>query len=310
MRVSWGTDLHFDHLSGLEFDGFLNYLSEIKGEVLLLGGDISNGDRLNFHLGAIGKGSPVPVYFVLGNHDYYGSSIEETRSLAGGHSYNEDVWFLTNAGPFQLTDRTWLVGVGGWADGRAGKFIMGDLWLNDYESIEDLSGPYKRRRPLLKKLIEERKKAARDCRKGDVAKANDRLQKELRTMKKELAGPVSRLGDWHARRLTRQLKKVPAEAEHILVLTHVPPWRESSWHGGTVSDDNWAPHFTCIATGKVLKKFMEENPGRTMTVLCGHTHGAGEVNILPNLRCITQASCEDGSDEYGHPWISNSVEVP
>ena len=38
-----------------------------------------------------------------------------------------------------------------------------------------------------------------------------------------------------------------------------------------------------------------------LTVLCGHTHGAGEVKILPNLLVKT------GGAEYKKPELQNPI---
>jgi 3',5'-cyclic-AMP phosphodiesterase len=40
-----------------------------------------------------------------------------------------------------------------------------------------------------------------------------------------------------------------------------------------------------------------------MTVLCGHTHGAGEANILPNLLVKT------GGAEHGNPALQDALIV-
>ena len=57
---------------------------------------------------------------------------------------------------------------------------------------------------------------------------------------------------------------LPAALEHyrdIYVATHLPPLCEACWHeGSTVSDDEWAPHFTCKALGDVLLATMRAHP--------------------------------------------------
>ena len=40
-----------------------------------------------------------------------------------------------------------------------------------------------------------------------------------------------------------------------------------------------------------------------MTVLCGHTHSAGEAQVLPNLRVLT------GGAEYGRPELQRVLAV-
>ena len=48
---------------------------------------------------------------------------------------------------------------------------------------------------------------------------------------------------------------------------------------------------------------MEQHPDKEMLVLCGHTHGAGEAQILPNLRVLT------GNAEYGKPVVQQMLEM-
>ena len=72
--------------------------------------------------------------------------------------------------------------------------------------------------------------------------------------------------------------------QHIMVLTHVPPFREACWHEGRISDDNWLPHFTCKAVGDVLIEAMAANPDHRMTVLCGHTHSGASTGVAESPR--------------------------
>jgi Icc-related predicted phosphoesterase len=85
--------------------------------------------------------------------------------------------------------------------------------------------------------------------------------------------------------------------KEVVMLTHVPPLREACWHEGNISDDEWAPHFTCKAVGDVLLEVMPDYPDHSLMVLCGHTHGRGETHPLPNLRILT------GAAQYGNPDI-------
>ena len=65
-----------------------------------------------------------------------------------------------------------------------------------------------------------------------------------------------------------------------------------------ISDDNYLPHFSCQVVGDVLHRTMKRFPDKQATVLCGHTHGAGKAQILPNLRVIT------GGAVYGRPEVT------
>ena len=68
------------------------------------------------------------------------------------------------------------------------------------------------------------------------------------------------LGDETARHFEEVLPGALADHEQVIVLMHVPPFREACWHEGRISDDNWAPHFCCIAAGDVLKDQMTRHP--------------------------------------------------
>ena len=48
---------------------------------------------------------------------------------------------------------------------------------------------------------------------------------------------------------------------------------------------------------------MEEHANCNLTVLCGHTHGTGCAEILPNLVVKT------GGAEYGHPKLQGIIEL-
>ena len=49
---------------------------------------------------------------------------------------------------------------------------------------------------------------------------------------------------------------------------------------------------------------MESRPDRELMVMCGHTHGRGEAEILPNLRVLT------GGAECGNPELQRVFDVP
>jgi hypothetical protein len=87
------------------------------------------------------------------------------------------------------------------------------------------------------------------------------------------------------------------------VATHVPPFKEACWHEGRISNDDWLPRFTCKAVGDLLREAALQRPDRRIDVLCGHTHGAGVAEILPNLIVRT------GGAEYGRPELQDVLEI-
>jgi hypothetical protein len=191
-----------------------------------------------------------PVYFVLGNHDFYHGSIAEVRETVRDRcSAVPDLHWLSDAGVVPLTHETCLVGHDGWGDGRLGNYQSSDVMLNDWTLIKEFGGLYEDRPERLAKL--------------------------------------HALGDEAAAHFRAILPDALRRFRHVAVLTHVPPFREACWHDGQISDDNWLPHFSCKAVGDVLLEAMNAATNHRMTVLCGHTHGGGEAQILPNLRVLT-----------------------
>ena len=78
MKFLWMTDLHLDRASSTTRKRFFNTLASTPFDAAMITGDISNADGVCSDLlelgGACGERK---VYFVLGNHDFYGSSFGE-----------------------------------------------------------------------------------------------------------------------------------------------------------------------------------------------------------------------------------------
>ena len=248
MRLAWTTDIHLEFLTPARLTDFCIELASSKAEAFLIGGDISQSRGLEKHLRILERTLDRPIYFVLGNHDYYHSSIEEVRSKVARISANSPrLHWLPATGAVALDDDTGLVGHDGWADGRYGDYANSNILLNDYRLIEDF-----------RRL-----------------NANQRLLM------------LQALSDQAADFFRRLLPAAFDRWRRVIVLTHVPPFAEAAWHEGKRSDDDWLPHFSSRAAGDVLRQIMEERPDREMLVLCGHTHSPGEVTVLPNLKVIT-----------------------
>ena len=243
---------------------FAKILAEASADAILISGDISLSARITADLEEIARHVPDPVYFVLGNHDYYGGSIENTRTSVAEACQNVDnLHYLSQCDVVPLTTSTCLMGHDGWGDARAADFLKSTILLKDYRLIEELSG-------VSAQVLEGRLKA---------------------------------LGDEAARHTAEQLDVALQRFDHVVFLTHVPPFRDAAVYEHRQSDDNWAPHFVCQAVGDVLEERMAANADKTLQVLCGHTHGDGEGQILPNLEWHT------GGAEYRKPRIHHIFDV-
>lgn len=93
---------------------------------------------------------------------------------------------------------------------------------------------------------------------------------------------LQKLGAESARAVQDQLNSLDPGATKILVLTHVPPWRDLTMR-------NDLPQFYCNRhMGVFLEDWAKAHPEQQLTVLCGHSHmGLGEfVRKAPNLRAM------------------------
>jgi Icc protein len=264
VKLAWCTDIHLDFLEDDQITAFGSRIAREGADAVLLTGDISVAPVLGPQLARLVSSWKVPCYFVLGNHDYYGASIEVVRHGARAMAaIDRRLIWLPNAGVVRLNETTALVGVDGWADGRIGDPEGTPIVLNDHLRIADLLQPSRA------KLLEV----------------------------------VRALGDAEAVALRRVLGEALAPCDHVIVATHVPPFRESSTHEGKISGDDWLPWMTCHAVGEALREIARAHPDRRITVLAGHTHDRCSVQIEPNLLVRT------GHVEYGAPRVEAVLEL-
>ncbi len=244
MKLAWITDPHLDHVSAEDFERFLDVLDGAEVEGFLIGGDIAESSTVIRVLERLDDRLKRPLYFVLGNHDYYRGSIARTRAAAAALSLRRPrCLYLPSSGVCPIGKDTALIGHGGWGDGRCGDFMASPVMLNDYILIEELVT-------------------------GDKAVRLERLKA---------------LGDEAAESLREGLVSALAGFERVVLLTHVPPLLEACWHEGQISNSAWTPHFTCLAVGEVLLEIMAAHPRQHLEVLCGHTHSGGVAHPLPNM---------------------------
>ena len=137
MRVAWATDIHLDHATPQQVEHFCEVVLAASPDALLLGGDIGEAPTVVGYLRFLEERLRRPVYFVLGNHDFYRSSIVAVRQRVQMLS-RQSQWlrWLPAMGIVRLTPEIGLVGHDGWSDGRLGDFQGSPVVLNDYLQIE------------------------------------------------------------------------------------------------------------------------------------------------------------------------------
>ena len=245
MKITWLTDIHLEFVDPPKLNRFIESVRKKGSDAVLISGDIGVAENTTNYLTQIAAKCAVPIYFVLGNHDFYRGSIKQVRANVSRLCQRKsDLFWLSEIDPVWLNKKVALVGHDGWGDGRYGSLFQSKLMLNDFELIDELSY-------LL-----------------------------FPTKKMEV---LNRLGDEAAQHIENQLNKALPKCKKVVVLTHVPPFPEASRHAGGPSDDHGLPYFACKAVGDILVKFATSYPNHSFLVLCGHTHNAAHVHKLPNL---------------------------
>lgn len=250
MKVVWLTDSHLEWLNDRRRSVFFKRVASEEAEAVLVGGDYSAIDFLEASLLKLYKTAHVPIFFVLGNHDYYRSSISEVRELAQKISAeHKQITWLTAAGLVPLNDNIGLVGHGCWGDGVAGSFFESPLRLNDFKFIKELSGLDK----------------------------HSQLEQ------------IEGLGVEAAEYLEKWATKAAESFKKVLILTHVPPFPEACLYLGKPSEEG-LPFFCSKAAGNALERVARKFPGTQFKVFSGHTHDAAEVQIMDNLSAKVAAA--------------------
>jgi hypothetical protein len=226
----------------------LQAILEIRPDALVISGDTAEAPSVTSVLLEIQRFIKLPVYFVLGNHDFYGGSIASVRCEVSRVTRDtEGLNYLPEVGVVSLSSRAALIGHDGWADGRYGDYIRSAVMLNDYVHIQEF-------------------------------KSLDKLSR---------VGLMQQLAGAAAAQIANMLRQACETHERILVATHVPPFAEACRFQGRPTDPAWLPHFSSKVLGGLLLAASARWAQCSFDVLCGHTHERVDVRVRPNLRVRT-----------------------
>lgn len=264
MRCAWATDIHLNFVDGRHRYAFAESVLKHEPDIVLLGGDLAEADNVVSYLQELEDWIQRPIYFVLGNHDFYKGSIRSVReSISELTRDSEHLFWMNDAGVVPIGQEASLVGHDSWADGGLGDYWGSGVVLNDFLLIEEFQQLGKRARlELLERLAAEA-----------------------------------------AAHFGKVLPEAFGSSRSVILLTHVPPFRQACWHEGKISADDFLPFFATKVVGDMLRSVMEANPECNLRVFCGHTHGGGAADILPNLKVYT------GGAQYGKPRVQMVFDV-
>ncbi|NBW06425.1 MAG: hypothetical protein EBR82_00175 [Caulobacteraceae bacterium] len=247
-RYAWCSDIHMD-ISWLPFLKrlYAMNLERAGADGLFLTGDVSSGPFIESDLAFIAKHFKGPVYFVLGNHDYYGRHIEsvhdDVRRVCRKHS---NLHWMTDQDIVSLEEDVALIGTEGWYDGRLG--LPDHLrWTLDRAVVIDF---------FHMSSMEERIEAWRAMADRSADIIGERLERALQTHKT------------------------------VYILTHFPPWGEATTASGTKQADFWLPYNTNFTLGQRIEEVMQGRKKKRCIVLAGHTHYPCRVRVSNSVECM------------------------
>lgn len=248
MRLGWMSDIHLNFLDENRLRSFLSGLSSYNVDGWLISGDIGESSNVIYFLDLLIDTLDQPIYFVLGNHDFYGSSLSKTTCTVKKFVENKPqlIW-LTWAEIQNLGSGIALVGDDGWGDARLGHAYETSTMLNDFFQIQELRGL--NRQHLVEKL--------------------------------------NQLGDKSVFRLRPKLFAAAENNNKVIVVTHVPPFGEAARNERQPSKDDYLPWYSCKVMGDLLLDCADTFPNVNFLVVCGHTHGASIYHPRPNLEVLT-----------------------
>jgi predicted MPP superfamily phosphohydrolase len=265
-KLAWLTDTHLNFLDSEDRSLFYQEIVNSNCDAVLISGDIAEAPSIVNILREMEAQIQKNIYFVLGNHDYYRGNVDSVReTMTALTNKHEHLFWLPAAGLQKLNADTILLGQDGWADGRLGDYQNSRVVLNDSRLIMDLF------------------------------QANTLGKYKLLEKMQQLADDDAKLLQWN---LTEATQLNPKK---IIVVTHVPPFKEACQYNGMISDDYWLPFFSSKATGDILTECAVNHPSIEFLVLCGHTHGKADFSPLNNLIVKT------GHAEYGEPEIQECI---
>ena len=272
-RLCWCTDTHLNFLTDEEV---IKFALSVREQLLmptpdedpagvLITGDISEAPHLVHHLSILEKIIQMPIYFVLGNHDYYRSSFDAVKStMEELTAKSKFLKWLPCCDVISLTPETALVGHDGWYDMLNGSWQQSNFYMIDWKIIHDYVP-----------LTTAGARAAFSAKRTQLA----------------------------ADHIETSMRKALETHKHVVVLTHVPPYKIAAQYQGRPTDKFYLPFFSNKLVGEAIDRVMVDNPDKSATVLAGHTHDPYRGAVSHNTNVMI------GAAQYKYPRVETYLYV-
>ncbi len=271
-NLIWCSDIHlnFLHEHTVFRKEFYKELRDSEGESILITGDIAESHNIEQYLEELHSSVGKKIYFVAGNHDFYGSSLKEVRAKL---KKNPHAHYLPKSWGVKLSKHVALVGQDGWGDCRNGDYEgsqrgLRGFTMSDWLYIKELNKGY--------------------------LKGTDALRVALQAV-----------ADKDAERLCKSVLKALSDknVNKIIIATHVPPLVEACLNAGRKSSESGLCFFSSKILEIVILPIVENNPNIDFLWLSGHTHSNVTVHKRDNLVVKVAPS------EYYHPQIAGKIDL-
>ena len=261
--LTWLTDLHLEFCSHRTRSHLYQAINQAAGEIVVITGDLSAGPHRLAQYTELAEQIRKPVYFVLGNHDRYDTTFANADSVvARVTKLFSHMIRLDGSQVIPLNRSVALVGVDGWADGLGGEGPATKARIDDFYQILDFATEPERR------VFREMKERARK----------------------------------YSQALKPSLFKALKQYQTTIIATHVPPYEDAAWHEGLPSSPDYQPFFSSPTMGNLITAAAAAHPGKSVLVLCGHTHSPG-IYRSGSVLVIT------GGARYGYPEIARTIQL-
>lgn len=247
LKIIWYSDTHLNRLLPWNRFLFVKRVKSQKADGLFLTGDISHGLSINSDLQYLAEKLDIPIYFVLGNHDYYLRSMDKVHDqLLNLTSKYSNLHWLTNSQVLSLNKKTAVIGAEGWYDASLGdpeylKYTLDWLLIKDFRKLSNFK---------------------------------ERLAKF-----KELALNSADL-------ISKKLEESFENHKITYILTHYPAWEQATRDVGTYMEKFWLPYNVNLTMGRAIEKVVKKHKKKRVIVLSGHLHCQSTIMVNKRIQCV------------------------